>query len=448
MRILSLCGLLGYGYDEASLKRALDSGVDVIGVDAGSTDPGPHYLGSGTSFTGYSAVKRDLSLALPEAVRRKIPFIIGSAGGAGSGVHVAWCKKIIEEIASEHNLRFSMGIIETDVSAEYVKSKMKEGKIREMQPGLELSGENIDKCTHIVSQIGVEPFINLLKHGVDLILAGRSCDTSIYAAPALLAGCGEGASLHMAKIMECGALCTEPMAAADCMLADIEGDSFILEPPGPDRRCTVERAAAHAMYEQDNPYLIYEPGGAVDLRSSKYEQINPRMVRVSNSKFNRAKKYTLKLEGSMPAGYRTICIAQINDPQTIAHLDELEEKVRLFVKKTLPGADSPSYNVLLRRFGDPLPGIKPKKIPQNSLGAVIDVTAVTQDLANTVCALFRSRLLHTDYRGRKSTAGNLAFPFSPSDIKAGPVYTFGVYHLAETDDPEETCKTRIEMVGK
>jgi len=38
-------------------------------------------------------------------------------------------------------------------------------------------------------------------------------------------------------------------------------------------------------------------------------------------------------------------------------------------------------------------------------------------------------LLHYGYEGRISTAGNLAFPYSPSDIKAGDVYEFCVYHL-------------------
>jgi AraC-like DNA-binding protein len=72
-----------------------------LGVDAGSTDPGPYYLGSGKSFTDRGAVKRDLSLALPKALAQKAPFIIGTAGGAGSARHVQWLKDILLEIAAE-----------------------------------------------------------------------------------------------------------------------------------------------------------------------------------------------------------------------------------------------------------------------------------------------------------------------------------------------------------
>ena len=42
-------------------------------------------------------------------------------------------------------------------------------------------------------------------------------------------------------------------------------------------------------------------------------------------------------------------------------------------------------------------------------------------------------MLHYGYAGRISTAGNLAFPFSPSDITVGKVFEFSVYHLMNID---------------
>ena len=79
IRYLSLCGMLGYGYARESLENALKEELDFIGVDAGSTDPGPYYLGSGKPFVKRLQIKRDLSLILKHALERKIPFIIGSA---------------------------------------------------------------------------------------------------------------------------------------------------------------------------------------------------------------------------------------------------------------------------------------------------------------------------------------------------------------------------------
>ena len=80
IRYLSLCGMLGYGYAPESLENAFAGKLDFIGVDAGSTDPGPYYLGSGNGFVKPLQVKRDLSLVLKRALEQKIPFIIGSAG--------------------------------------------------------------------------------------------------------------------------------------------------------------------------------------------------------------------------------------------------------------------------------------------------------------------------------------------------------------------------------
>lgn len=449
MKIVALNGLLGYGYAVESLERIMTMDIDYIGVDAGSTDPGPYYLGSGTSFTDRNAVKRDVEMVLPYALRKRIPFIIGTAGGSGANAHVKWLQEIIEEIAFEKGLRFKMAVISSEVSREYVKEKLKAGKIIDMGPGLILTEEVIDRCSRIVSQIGIDPFLTALESDADVILAGRACDTAIYAAPAIKAGMDPGLAFHMAKIMECGSMCSTPMTASDIMTATIEKDSFTLEPANPVRRCTIDRVAAHTMYEQNNPYFIYEPDGVIDLFESSYEQVNERAVRVSNSKFKEAEVKTLKIEGSMLAGYRTVSLAGINDPQTIKHVDSIFEDVKKFIADNMKGKVAfEDYEIILRKYGEPLLGVVLSEEPQNNLGIIIDVVANTQDNANTICALARARMLHTDYPGRKSTAGNLAFPYSPSDIRCGPVYTFGIYHLVKVENLWETSSISYIKVGE
>jgi len=56
-------------------------------------------------------------------------------------------------------------------------------------------------------------------------------------------------------------------------------------------------------------------------------------------------------------------------------------------------------------------------------------------------------LLHFGYAGRKSTAGNLAFPYSPSDFKAGEVYEFSVYHLMRIADPKTAFPADMMPLG-
>ena len=436
MKIVSLCGLLGYGYSEEALNIAFSEKVDYLGVDAGSTDPGPYYLGSGKSFTDRGAVKRDLALAMPKALEQKAPFIIGTAGGAGSRRHVEWLLEIIREIAAEQGLSFTMGVIYSDVTREYVLEKMQSGKILPMSETFPLEESAVRESEAIVSQIGIAPILQLLEQKVDIIVAGRACDTAIYAAPCIYEGYDPGLAFHMAKIMECGAMCSEPVAAADVMQGYMYKDYFELRPANPIRRCRAERAAAHTMYEQTNPYMIYEPDGAVDLRASRYEQIDDRTVRISGSVFSEASEKTLKLEGVKRVGYRTVCIGGIYDPMTIRRMEDIQRTVTDFIAEN--AAISPKfYELQFRTYGG----------SESNLGLVIDAVGQTQEIADTICALARSRILHCDYEGRKSSAGNVAFPFSPSDIHVGEVFEFSIFHLAKVDSLDETVEIKIEEVG-
>ncbi len=47
LRIVAVNGCLGYGFDATSLAAGVEAMPQLMGADAGSTDPGPYYLGSG-----------------------------------------------------------------------------------------------------------------------------------------------------------------------------------------------------------------------------------------------------------------------------------------------------------------------------------------------------------------------------------------------------------------
>jgi hypothetical protein len=65
-----------------------------------------------------------------------------------------------------------------------------------------LKGEDVLASDRIVSQIGVAPIISMLKAGVDVIVAGRACDTAIYAAPCIYEGYDEALSAGDMYYME------------------------------------------------------------------------------------------------------------------------------------------------------------------------------------------------------------------------------------------------------
>ena len=44
-------------------------------------------------------------------------------------------------------------------------------------------------------------------------------------------------------------------------------------------------------------------------------------------------------------------------------------------------------------------------------------------------------MLHTDFPGRLCREGNMAFPFSPSDIEVGAMYRFSIFHTVAPENP-------------
>jgi len=446
MKVLALNGILGYGYPVKSLENGLKLAPDLIGVDAGSTDPGPYYLGKGKSFTSRAAVKRDIELVLPETLKRGIPFIIGTAGGSGGEPHLRWNREIIEEIAREKGLHFKLALIHSEIEKGYLKGKLKEGKIRPMGPNLNIEEKDIEESVRIVGQMGTQPFINALTLGAEVILAGRSSDAAIFAALPLKEGYNPGLTWHAAKIIECGAMCCVPGTTADSIMAHLEKDYFLLQPLNISRRCTPTSVAAHTLYEQPDPYYLYESEGMADLSQSKYEQYDDSIVRVSGSSFVPTEKPTIKIEGVVKAGYRTISIAGMRDPIMINEIEEITKAVSKHVKEVFINRISAAdYQLLFRLYGKD--GVEGENEPcarkAHELGVIIEAVAKTQEMADDVCAVARSTMLHYPYEGRKATAGNLAFPYSPSDIPMGISYKFSIYHLVEPEDPGELFPVEI-----
>jgi hypothetical protein len=136
-----------------------------------------------------------------------------------------------------------------------------------------LNEADIDEASHLVGQMGTEAFCRALQADADVVIAGRACDTAIFAAVPALLGCAMAPAMHMAKIIECASLCCVP-GGRDPILATLEGDSFVLESMDPERRATAMSVAAHSLYEQSDPDRVAEPEGVLLVRSARYEEID------------------------------------------------------------------------------------------------------------------------------------------------------------------------------
>src|SRR5690348_9633603 len=298
IRILTPSGMLGYGFPIDHFKLGLARKPHAITIDSGSTDSGPQKLGLGEMTCSREAYLKDLEVLLEAQQAVKVPLLISSAGGDGSNLHVDAFRDMIVEIARRRGWRFRLAKICADIDKAHIARELKAGRVEPLGPVPPLDPREIEAATVVVAQMGAEPFVKALDEsahgpgGVDVIVSGRAYDPAPTAAMAIRAGFDPALAWHMGKIMECGALCAEPVGRT--IMGYLRRDHFELEPLNPGERCTTTSVAAHALYEKSHPFLLAGPGGTLDLSQCKYEQVSDRRVRVSGSKFIPANPYTVK----------------------------------------------------------------------------------------------------------------------------------------------------------
>ena len=453
-KILAPTGVLGAGFRVASLERGVALRPDVIACDAGSTDSGPYYLGTGDPKLSREAVSRDLRLLLQARDRLGVPLIIGSCGTSGRREGVDLLAEIAKEIAAQEGISFKLARIYADQQPEDLARRFKAGGIHPLPGAPDLDIETLTS-SHVVAMMGVEPIQRALGKGAEVILAGRASDTALYAAYPHLHGADPGLTWHAAKTIECGAACAIP-PSADALFVHLREDHFDVQVLDPDSRLTPHSVAAHTLYENANPYLIAEPSGTLDTREATYTAIDERTVRVSGAVYVPAADYTNKLEGSQLIGYQTIAIGGVRDRVVIEQLPKLlplakeyfDAKIRdVFQGRVDPADVTIDYRLYSR---DAILGAHEPARDEavHELGVLITVTAPTQQIAHAVATFVAHASAHLPIPEYEGLASTIAYPFSPPEIDRGPVYRFTLHHVAAPDDPCELFTTVHEEVAR
>jgi hypothetical protein len=446
---LAPSGSLGSGYNIEAFRRGLSLEPDFIGQDAGSTDMGPYYHGTGTPFLPLATYRHDLSIMLRAARERRIPLLVGSALTSGANETLETAVGIIRDIAREHGLSFRMAVIGAELDKADLKRRMAEAPLESLGPEGALTPETIDRCGPICAQMGVEPFIRALDAGAEVVIAGRACDDAVFAALPVLRGYDQGLALHLGKILECAGLSAIPYDLAEPMVGRLRRDHFVVEPGNPEHRCTTVSVAGHSLYERGDPCIQPGPGGINDLTDATFEQLDARSVRVRGSRFLPDRSYRVKREGAEQLGFRSIVMVGIRDPIMIRELDTLLAETRERAEGRF-GLKANGIHLNFRVYGrDAVMGaLEPGDDgpPPREVGLMIEAVAPAQELATGVAMYVRGHLQHASYPGILTTAGNMAYPFSPFGIPVGPAYRFAVYHLLPLKDPCEIFPMRIEEV--
>jgi hypothetical protein len=445
-------GALGAGFTPESLQRGMALGPAAIAVDGGSTDSGAYYLGTGSPKVPPGAIRRDLRLLIVAAAEADIPLVVGTCATAGTDAGVDLVAGIAEEILAETGLSRTVARIYCEQRADDLATLLEAGRIVPLAPSGPLDDDTLRRCEHIVAMNGHESFVQALRMGADIVLAGRSSDAAVVASVPLMLGAAAGPSWHAAKVAECGGQCTTNPRSGAGVFFTVDDTGFTIESLDPDTCCTPRSVAAHMLYESVDPHRMREPPGTLVTSAAVYTALDERRVRVEGATFEPAEQHTNKLEGAALAGYETLSLTGVRDPEILASIttwsDGLVAELRRRVQASL-ALGAGDYDVAIRLYGhDAILGpLEPGGPPPREVGAVLRVRAADQATATAVAKVANPLMLHMPLAGMDHLP-SFAFLTSPAEIERGPVYEFALNHVVEVDDPLELFRIEMEIASR
>jgi hypothetical protein len=447
VRVLVPSGALGLNYDKNALARGLAAKPDIIAIDGGSTDSGPAYLGRGVSKYSRASTKvewRGLMIARAEA---GVPLVIGTSGTCGSDSAVDWMLDITREIATELGQSIKIAVLRSAQDPEKMAEAFEADRITPLPNAPRIGRETFADCTNIVALAGAEQITAALETGADVIIAGRTTDTAIIAALPLMHGCHAGGAWHGAKIGECGALCaSNPQSGV--IIIDFDQDGFTVTPLADGAHATPHSVSAHMLYENSDPFILFEPGGHLDVTQASYIALDDTSVRVTGSQWVPSDDYTVKLEGARISGYQTVLLTLLRDAHYVANAqlwaDDIHTKCTAKVQERM-GLSNTDFRIELRLIGQSASfgALETRNTTPTEIGVLGIVTATTEVHAEEIGKMLNPYLLHHPLT-RDEDQPTFAFPFSPAEMTRGAVYEFCLNHVLHLQDP--MAAFRLEVI--
>lgn len=447
VKVLIPSGALGLGYDRKALARGIAAKPDIIAIDGGSTDSGPHYLGTGTSKYSRGSTKAEWRELMAARAEAGVPLIIGTAGTCGADDAVDWLVEITREISAETGASLKLAVLKSGQTPEAMSDAFEAGRITPLAAAPDVTAETFRNCTNIVALAGAEQVQAALNTGADIVIAGRTTDTAIISALPLARGCHAGGAWHGAKIGECGALATTSPNSGT-ILIEFDETGFTMTPMGAEARATPHTVSAHMLYENSDPYILYEPGGHLDVRGATYTALDNRQVRVEGSEWVPSDTYTVKLEGARLAGFQTVSLALVRDPHYVAHVrewcDDIHAKCSAKAQERVGG----EFTLELRLIGvdATLGPLDSEPVVGSEVGVLGIVTAPTEAQSREVAKMLNPYLLHHPLTEQEEMP-TFAFPFSPAEMSRGAIYEFCLNHVLMLDDPMAAFTLTTQELG-
>ena len=446
VRVLIPSGALGLNYDKDALERGLACKPDIIAIDGGSTDSGPAYLGRGVSKYSRASTTVDWRGLMEARAKAGVPLVIGTAGTCGTDSAVDWLLDITREISEELGQSVKIAVLRSSQQNRYIVDAYHKNRLHPLPNAPDISEQILLDCTNIVALAGAEQISAALETDADIIIAGRTTDTAIIAALPLMRGLNAGAAWHGAKIGDCGALCaTNPQSGV--VLIEFDNAGFTVNPMAETSRATPHTVSAHMLYENSDPFILYEPGGHLDVTNAEYTALDNKRVRVTGSKWVPSDRYTVKLEGAILAGYQSVLIVLLRDKRYVANAEKWADDIKVkCTEKVIDrlGLPADEFDIELRLIGKnaSFGELESRTDTPIEIGVMGIVTAKTQDLATEIGQILNPYMLHHPLTSEEEQP-TFAFPFSPADLTRGAIYAFCLNHVLELSDPMDAFSLEI-----
>ncbi|KOS57593.1 hypothetical protein Z051_03720 [Rhodococcus rhodochrous KG-21] len=342
--------------------------------------------------------------------------------------------------------------IYTELDKDYVKGKLREGKLHALHPQLPYDAETVDRSERIVAVMGVEAFQHALEMGADVVLAGRASDAAIFAAYPITKGIAPAVAWHAGKTVECGAAAATP-PKLDVVYVNVDPDGFEVEAMDENLRCTPMSVAAFQLYESADPFRLVQPSGVLDTTDTRYEPISDRAVRASGATFEPRDGYTLKIEGVEYVGWRKFFILSVRDTAIIEHFDKWLESAIASAMKRVREEQSPELleqtDIRVHPYG--VSGTMGEWEPTPTLQGheallLVNVTSKDPQVAETVANIVWYTILH-EPAPHAMGYPTLAFMHAPAVIDGGKVHAFNANHVIDVESPIEPFRFVVEEVN-
>jgi len=203
------------------------------------------------------------------------------------------------------------------------------------------------------------------------------------------------------------------------------------------------------LYENSDPFILFEPGGHLDVTQAQYTALNDRSVRVTGSKWVPSDTYTVKLEGARPAGFQIVSMVLLRDRHYVANAQAWADDIVLKCsEKAQDRLGTENFTIELRLIGQSASfgTLETRTSDAVEIGVLSMVTAPTEALVNEIGKMLNPYLLHHPLTVAEEQP-TFAFPFSPAEMPRGQIYEFALNHVMQLNDPMDAFRLEVHEFG-